>query len=68
MRKICCFCAEIKDSSVERLLKAFPQLRSVSYSEAMDALKMRWSEMSHRRKNKGSDSDEASEFEKEDFP
>ncbi|MBD5138185.1 MAG: hypothetical protein HDT24_02605, partial [Ruminococcus sp.] len=32
---------EIKDSSVERLLKAFPQLRSVSYSEAMETLRKR---------------------------
>ena len=57
---------EIKDSSVERLLKAFPQLRSVSYSEAMDTLKIRWAEMRH--KNKGSDSGGASEEEEEDFP
>lgn len=59
---------EIKDSSVERLLKAFPQLRSVSYSEAMDALKMRWAEMSHKRKNKGDQEVELPEFDEEDFP
>lgn len=44
---------DTKDSSIERLLKAFPQLRSVSYSEAMDALKLRWKELSHRRKSRG---------------
>lgn len=59
---------EIKDSSVERLLKAFPQLRSVSYSEAMDALKMRWTEMSHKRKNKGDQEVELPEFDEDDFP
>lgn len=46
---------ETKDSSVERLLKAFPQLRSISYSEAMEALKNRWAELSHRRKGKDGD-------------
>lgn len=31
----------LRDSSVERLLKAFPQLRSVSYSDSMETLKKR---------------------------
>lgn len=44
---------DTKDSSIERLLKAFPQLKSVSYSEAMDALKIRWKELSRRRKGRG---------------
>ncbi|MDE6595663.1 MAG: putative ABC transporter permease [Oscillospiraceae bacterium] len=56
---------EIKDSSVERLLKAFPQLRSISYSEAMDALKIRLAEMSHRRKNKDRETHDSDE---ENFP
>lgn len=42
---------DTRDRSIERLLKAFPQLRSISYSEAMDALKMRWNELSHRKKD-----------------
>lgn len=58
---------EIKDSSIERLLKAFPQLKSVSYSEAMDALKMRWAEMSHRRKSKDSDGGGTSDEEEENL-
>lgn len=49
---------DTKDSSIERLLKAFPQLRSVSYSEAMDALKLRWKEISHRRKSRGEDEED----------
>lgn len=60
---------ETKDSSIERLLKAFPQLRSISYSEAMEALKMRWAEMSHKRKSKGGDDTGSSEEDDEDgFP
>lgn len=43
---------DTKDSSIERLLKAFPQLKSVSYSEAMDALKIRWKELSRRRRGR----------------
>ena len=36
----------IRDRSVERLLKAFPDLRSTSYSESMDELKKKLSEFS----------------------
>lgn len=42
---------EMRDSSVERLIKAFPDLRSTSYSESMDELRKKISEFSiHRRK------------------
>lgn len=43
---------EFRDKSVERLLKAFPHLRSVYYTEAMDAMKQRLSEISAKRKEK----------------
>ncbi|MDE5741218.1 MAG: putative ABC transporter permease, partial [Oscillospiraceae bacterium] len=59
---------ETKDSSIERLLKAFPQLKSISYSEAMEALKMRWAEISHRRKNKAPHNGGDHDFDEEDFP
>lgn len=46
---------DTRDRSIERLLLAFPQLRSISYSDAMDMLKRRLSEISIAakiRKNK----------------
>lgn len=43
---------EFRDKSVERLLKAFPQLKSIYYSEAMDAMKQRLSEISARRRER----------------
>lgn len=33
--------ADLRDRSVERLLRAFPQMRSISYSEAMEILRKR---------------------------
>lgn len=33
--------ADLRDRSVERLLRAFPQMRSISYSEAMETLRKR---------------------------
>ena len=57
---------ETKDRSIERLLKAFPQLRSISYSEAMEALKMRWAEMSVRRRSKGDRDSGTSESDEEE--
>ncbi len=44
---------DIKDRSVERLLKAFPNMRSISYPESLETLKRRLRELSHRRKNRG---------------
>lgn len=49
-----------RDRSVERLIKAFPQLRSISYSESMDTLKKKLSELSIRSK-KGKNTDENDE-------
>lgn len=43
---------DFRDKSVERLLRAFPQLRSVNYSEAMDAMKQRLTEISAKRREK----------------
>lgn len=40
-----------RDRSIERLLKAFPQLRSISYSESMDTLKKKLSIRSKFKKN-----------------
>ena len=34
----------MRDASVERLIKAFPDLRSISYSESMEELKQKFSE------------------------
>lgn len=44
---------DIKDRSVERLLKAFPNMRSISYPDSLETLKRRLRELSHRRKNSG---------------
>lgn len=44
---------DVKDRSVERLLRAFPNMRSVSYPESLETLKVRLRELSHRRKNSG---------------
>lgn len=39
-----------RDRSVERLLKAFPRIRSTSYSESMESLKVRIKELTSRAK------------------
>ncbi len=43
---------DVKDRSVERLLKAFPNMRSISYPESLETLKRRLRYISHRRKKR----------------
>ncbi len=57
---------DIKDRSVERLLKAFPNMRSISYPESLETLKRRLRVLSHRRKNRAELSDSGDNEKKED--
>ncbi len=57
---------DIKDRSVERLLKAFPNMRSISYPESLETLKRRLRVLSHRRKNRAELPDSGEDEKKED--